>query len=324
MRAYRQILDKHGDSPQAWYGLGRVQMAKGDHEAAARSYAKACELFPQYGAAHFALAGELRRLGKQAEAEQHLADYSTNVTVEPPLDDPLFERIHELNHSTTVHLERGMELEKVGRYAEAIREHETALASDPGNVQVHVNLISLYGRIGDSAKARQHFEAATKLNPGRSDAWYDYGVLLFHEKEYAEAERAYRRALEINPYYAEAHNNLGLIEEQRGSFDDAAKDFREAIEDRPDYPLARFHLGRILVNQEKYEEAIPHFLRCLEPESEQAPACLYALGATYARSGDRPHALEYLQKARSAAVAHSQSRLQTSIERDLKVLQTQQ
>jgi tetratricopeptide (TPR) repeat protein len=322
--SYRQILDKHRDLPQAWYGLGRVQMAKGDHEAAAQSYAKACELFPRYGAAHFALAGELRRLGKQAEAEEHLADYSANVTVEPPLDDPLFERIHALNRSTIVRLERGRELEKAGHYTEAIHEHETALASDPGNVQVHVNLISLYGRTGDSARARQHFEAAIKLNPGRSDAWYDYGVLLFHEKEYAKAERAYRRALEINPYYAEAHNNLGLIEEQRGSFDDAVKDFREAIANRPDYPLARFHLGRILVNQEKYEEAIAQFLRCLEPESDQTPACLYALGATYARSGDPPHALEYLQKARSAAVAHSQPRLQTSIERDLKVLQNQQ
>jgi tetratricopeptide (TPR) repeat protein len=182
-------------------------------------------------------------------------------------------------------------------------------------------LISLYGRIGDSAKARQHFEAATRLNPGRSDAWYDYGVLLFHEKEYVEAERAYRRALEINPFYAEAHNNLGLIEEQRGNLNDAAMDFREAIQDRPDYPLARFHLGRILVHQEKYEEAISHFHRCLEPESEQTPACLYALGATYARSDDRTHALEYLQKARSAAVAHNQPLLQTSIERDLNVLQ---
>ena len=148
-------------------------------------------------AAHFALAGELRRLGKLAETERHLADYAANVTTEPPLDDPLFERIHGLNHSTTVHLERGAEFEKVGRYDEAIREHETALSSDPSNVQVHINLISLYGRIGDSAKARQHFETATRLNPGRSDAWYDYGVLLVHEKEYAEAERAYRRALEI-------------------------------------------------------------------------------------------------------------------------------
>ncbi len=321
--SYRQILDRHDDSPQAWYGLGRVQMANGDHEAAAQSYAKACGLFPQYGAAHFALAAELRRLGKQAEAEQHMAIYSTNVTVEPPLDDPLFERVHELNHSTTVHLQRGLELERVGRYTEAIREHEIALASDPRNVQVHVNLISLYGRIGEPAKAKQHFEAATRLNPGRSDAWYNYGVLLFNETKFPEAETAYRRALEINPYYAEAHNNLGVIAEQRGSLDDAASDFRRAIAERPDYPLARFHLGRILVSQEKYDEAIPHFRRCLEPESEQTPACLYALGATYARSGDRPRAVEYLQKARSAAVAHSQPSLQTSIEGDLKVLQTQ-
>ena len=149
-------------------------------------------------------------------------------------------------------------------------------------------------------------------------------MLLFHEKEYAGAEKAYRRALEINPYYAEAHNNLGVIEEQRGTLGRRRQHFREAIADRPDYPLARFHLGRILVNQEKYEEAIPQFLRCLEPESEQTPACLYALGATYARSGDRPRAIEYFQKARAPAVAHGQSSLQTSIERDLKVLQTQQ
>ena len=75
------------------------------------------------------------------------------ATFWPPLKLP--ERIHELNRSTTVHLDRGTELEKVGRYAEAIHEHETALESDPNNVQVHVNLISLYARTGDSARARQ-------------------------------------------------------------------------------------------------------------------------------------------------------------------------
>lgn len=321
---YRRILARNGNSPQAWYGTGRVQMARGEHEAAAHSYARACELFPRYGAAHFALAGVLRRLGKQAEAERQLAEYSANATVEPPLEDPLFERIHELNHSTTAHLERGIELEKVGRFAEAIREHEAALATDPDNVQIHLNLIRLYGQAGDPAKARQHFEASIKLNPGRPDGWYDYGVLLFHEKDYAGAEKAYRRALEINPHYAEAHHNLGVIEEQRGNLDEAAKHFREAIADRPDYPLARFRLGRILVNQEKYQEAIPQFLRCQEPETEEATACLYALGATYARLGDRVRAVEHLQKARSSAVAHNQQALQASIERDLKVLRTEQ
>src|SRR4029079_6955582 len=90
---YRHILEDHHDCAQAWYGLGRVQAAKGDHTAAAQSYSKACDLFAPYGAAHFALAAELRNLGKKAEAGQEIAAYAEHVTDEPPLDDPLFERI---------------------------------------------------------------------------------------------------------------------------------------------------------------------------------------------------------------------------------------
>ncbi len=317
---YRQMLYRHHDLPQAWYGLGRVQSANNDHHGAVESYARACKLFSTYGAAQFALAGELRKLGKPAEAQQYLALYSLNTTVEPPLDDPLFQRIHELNHSTQAHLQRGMELEKAGAISEAIREHEAALTADPDNVQVHVNLISLYGHAGDTANAKLHFEAATRLSPGRSDAWYDYGVLLFRESDYGAAETAYRRAIDINPYYAEAHNNLGIVYERQNRLDDAAKEFREAIADRPDYPLAQFHLGRILVNQQKYDEAIGHFLRTLEPETDQTAGYQYALGATYARAGDRLHALEYLRKARDAASARGQSQLVTSIDRDLEAL----
>jgi tetratricopeptide (TPR) repeat protein len=322
--AYRRILREHEDLPQAWYGLGRVQAAQGDHQGAIESYGKASTLFPRYGAAHFALAAELRRAGKYAEAEQHIANYSANVTAEPPLADPPFERIHELNRSSIAHLERGAELEKAGEYGQAIREHETALESDPENVQAHVNLIALYGRAGDAAKARLHFEAATRLNPGRSDAWFNYGVLLFRNNDLGGAEAAYRRALDINPSYAEASYNLGIIDEQRGSLKSAAECFRAAISDRPDYSLARFHLARILANEGEYREAISHFLRCLEAESDETPAYLYALGATYARAGDRAHALDYLRKALAAAEAHRQARLQASIERDLKILQAEQ
>jgi tetratricopeptide (TPR) repeat protein len=281
------------------------------------SYAKACDLFPPYGAAHFALAAELRKMGKKAEAGQQIVAYAEHVTDEPPLDDPLFERIHELNHGVTAHIQRGAALEKAGRLEDAIREHEAALTIDPSEVQVHINLGSLYGRIGDSAKAKQHLEDAMKMSPGRSDAWYNYGVLLSREQNAAEAEQAFLRAVEINPHYAEAHNNLGAIYQQVGRLDAAAKEFREAIEDQPDYPLAHFQLGRLLVNQEKYDEAIQQFLKALQPEDEKTPTYLYALGATYARAGDREHALHYLRKARDGATAYKQAQLLTSIERDL-------
>lgn len=317
---YLHILEEHRDSPQAWFGLGRVQAAEGDHAKAAQSYAKACDLFPSYGAAHFALAGELRKLGNKTEAEERLASYSKNITVEPPLDDPLFKPIHELNQSATVHLQRGTEMERTGTLQEAIREHEAALAIDPNSVQVHINLISLHGRTGDHAKAKHHFEAATKLDPGRPDAWYNYGVLLSTERSYAEAEQAFHHALAINPSYPEAHNNLGAIYEFQGRLEAAASEFRAAVAEQPNYPLARFHLGRILVNRQQYEEAIQQFLKALTPEDEQTTVYVYALAATYARAGDREHALKYFQKAHDAAVSHKQEQLLSSIDRDLKTL----
>src|SRR6185437_8834689 len=139
---------------------------------------------PQYGAAQFALAGELRKLGKPSEAELHLALYAKNSAIEPRLEDPLFERVKRLNQSSTVHLQRAAELEKAGKLEDAIQEQQAVLQSDPNNVQAHINLISLYGRTGNEEAAQQHFETAIKLSPGRADAWYDFGVLLFSERKY--------------------------------------------------------------------------------------------------------------------------------------------
>jgi tetratricopeptide (TPR) repeat protein len=318
--AYRHILAPHEDCAQAWYGLGRVQTAQGDHLAAAQSYEQAIRVFPAYAAAHFALAEVLRHVGNKNEAEQHQAAYAKSPTTEPSLDDPIFERIHDLNRSAQVHLQRGAVLDKSGKLDEAIQEHLEALAINPDNLQAHINLISLFARRGDDLKAKQHFEAAIKLSPGRSDAWGGYGMVLLREKNYGEAEIAFTRALDSNPDDAEAHEHLGAIYELQGQLDRAAEEFRRAIASRPNYPLARFHLGRILVNQEKYAEAISQLVRALAPEDEQTPTYQYALAATYARAGDLTHALEYFRAARQAAEARGQSHLLRSIDRDLEAL----
>jgi tetratricopeptide (TPR) repeat protein len=320
-RIYEQIVKVHRDCPQAWYGLGRVQGAKGDHVSAAASFTEACNLFPQYGAAQFALAGELRKIGKPSDAALHFALYSKNSAIEPPLPDPLAQRVEQLNQSSTAHLQRGVELESAGKLDDAIREHQSVLQSDPKNVQAHINLISLYGRAGDMTAAKQHFDTAIQLSPNRPDAWYNYGVLLFGQQKYDQAEQAFRRALAINPNYAEAHNNLGATYELERRMEEAASEFRAAIADRPNYPLARFHLARILVNENKYEEAIQQLQRALQPEDENTPVYTYALAAAYARSGNREQALHYYREAHDRASAHGKSQLLTSIERDLKMLE---
>lgn len=319
-KVYEEALREDSKSAEAYYGLGRTQAAQGDAKAAVASFERACELFPRYGKAHYALALAYRRLGVPEKAEEHFRLYKANVTTIPPPVDPLRAAVQQLNQSPLALIERGLAMARAGDLQGAIREHLQAVEMDPGDVQAHINLVQLYARTRDYDRALEQYRIAVRLNPNRADCYYNYGVIMFHLQKLAEAEQAFRQAIQINPYYAEPHNNLGYLLEIQGKLKDALVEFREAVEDRPDYRLAHFQIGRILVNEGKYGEAIQEFLKTLKPEDASTPGYLYALGAAYARAGDRPNAILYLRKARHDAEARGQAQLLSSINSDLNAL----
>ena len=318
---YRAITRDYPELAAAHYGLGRVHAAEHQDAEAVASFQTACELFPPYGAAHYALALAYRKVGAGAKVQEHLKLYEQSRTAAPGVEDPLRAAVADLNLGPLGHTRRGVTLEQAGKISEAIAEHEKALEVSPAGVQVHINLIALYGRVGQFEKAEEHYRAAVSLNPNQAEAHYNYGVLLRKQGKDADAQQAFEQAVQINPFFAEAHASLGTLIESQGRLDDALQHFEEAIRNRPNYPLAHFHLGRILVNRGKFDEAIEHFLRSLEPEDGNTPGYLYALGAAYARAGNLAAALKYLRSARELASAHGQSAILHSIERDLKSLE---
>jgi tetratricopeptide (TPR) repeat protein len=318
---YQAVSTAHPESAEAHYGLGRVSAARGDVAAATTSYLKSVELFPEYGAAHYALALVYRKLGDEARYQPQFRLYEQNRTSVPPLDDPLRSAVTRLNMGSVAHIRRGADLERAGKIAEAIAEQQEALRVDPKAVQAHINLISLYGRLEQYEPAAEHYRAGIDLDRNQADLHYNYGVLLLKQRKPEDAETAFRAALEINPYYAEAHTNLGSLYEQQGRLDDAFQQFEEAVENRPNYRVAHFHMGRIRANQRNYGEAIQHFLKTLTPEDENTPRYLYALAATYARAGDIAEALKYARTARAQAAARGQAELLASIDKDLQVLE---
>jgi tetratricopeptide (TPR) repeat protein len=323
-RLYETIVRRNAGIAQTYYGLGRIAAASGDSVAAVAHYRKAVELFEDYGAAHHTLGLALREQGRDAEAEKHLALSKQLNLSRPTLEDSFIVAIAEMNAGASKHLKRGVSLESAGRIAEAIDEHVRALEINPWKLQVHLNLISLYGRTGQIEKAEKHYRAAVAINPDLPEIYYNFGVLLAGQERYKEAARAFVRSLELNPYYAEAHHNYAVIIEREGRLDEAAKHYRKAIENKPGHRLARFHLGRILVNQDKLSEAIEQFLQTLIPEDEETPRFTYALGATYIRAGERKKGIHYLREALRRAWALNQTRLAGSIERDLKTLEQSQ
>lgn len=321
-KVYQALVSGYPDSAEAHYGMGRIEARRGERAAAVESYRKACEMFPTYGSAHYALAMVYRQLGQNDKVEEELSVYGRNKNIVPPVDDPLRDEMRALDSSAMSYLERGVFLGQVGRTNDAIQATEHAIALDPKLVLAHANLISLYGRTGNLQKAEEQYRAVMALNSDQfPKAHYDYGVLLMAKGRFQEAELAFRRALKIDPSYAEAHNNLGYLLERQSKWPEAVAEYRQALKSKPDFRQAHFNLGRALLNQQKYQEGIEQLSQTLTPDDEHAPAYLYALGAAYGRAGDRENALHYLRLAREKASALGQAKLLADIEQDLRTVE---
>ena len=320
-RLYQTIISQRAEIAQAHYGLGRVKAAGRDSAAAAEHLRKAVEMFPSYGAAHYALALAYRDLGNAAKAGEHLSLYQKHKNVRPPLADPLLNAVAELNSGATERIRRGIQLEAEGKLEESIAEHERALEINPQLTQAHINLIQLYGRTKRPGKAEEHYRAAVALNPDLAESHYNFGVMLVEQNRWPEAALAFRRAIGINPYFAEAHLNYGAMLEQQQQYDEAMKHYQAAVENRSNYRQAHFQLARMLIYKNRMPEAIEHLHQTLAPEDDQTPRFTYALAAAYARAGDKTSALKYARAARDRAAALRQTELLALIERDLKLLE---
>jgi len=320
-KLYSEVLKQDTANSSAYYGLAKIHAHLGDYAQAVDDFRKAIASFPDFGAAHYGLALAYRALGHSSEAEEQLQLYEKHKADAPPLLDQVSSEIQALNRSATYQVQLGAELERHGQLEEAAAAHEKALELDPGLVQAHINLIRLYGQLGKFEKAEEHYDAAVRLDPASVDAYYNHGVLLLGIENYEGAEDAFRKAIEINSYYADAHNNLGYLLERRGDLREATAEYKRAIESKPNDRQAHFNLGRILVSQQKYPEGIQELQKTLEPEDENTPRYIYALGAAFARSGDRQAALRYIRRARDKAAERGQAALLTSIDRDLRTLE---
>jgi len=317
---YEALVGKHPDAAEAHYGLGRIEAGRGEHASAAAHLRKACELFPGFGAAHFALARAYRDLGEPEKAQEELVLYQKDKQGWPAVPDPFMNALVALKTGADARLQKGIQLAEAGQLQAAADEHEAAILADPKLLPAHVNLIRLYGSLGRPEKAEEHYRAALALDPNLAEIHYNYGVLLTGQGKTAEAAGVFRRALELKPAYAEAQNNYAYLLMTSGKLEEAAQHYRAAIESKPDFRAAHFNLGRILVQQGRVVDAIEHFRQTLTPEDEETPRCTYALGAAYARVGNRAEALRYLQQAQEKATARGQTELTISIEKDLRRL----
>jgi tetratricopeptide (TPR) repeat protein len=306
--------------PAAEFGLGRIAAAEGRHDAAIAHLRRAVALFPEWGAAQYALALSYRALGRPDEAQRALERQAEYGPRWPAMEDPVLAAVTALRDDAQTSLKLGLKLAEAGDAAGAVAAHEAALARDPSIAQAHANLISLYGAARNWAKAEEHYRAVVALGFNLGDAHYDYGVLLGLQEKWELAADAYRRAIAVNPRHARAYNNLGQLLERQRQIDAAADAYRQAVDSQPAFRLARFNLGRMLLAVGRPDEAIVELEKLTEPRDGEAPRYLFALGTAHVRAGHRDEGVRWATDARQLALEHGQLELAAAIERDLALL----
>src|SRR3989442_178669 len=229
-RLFEPLRREPASEPAAELGLGRIAAADGRHDAAITHLQRAIALFPEWGAAHYALALSYRALGRRDEAQRALERHAQFGPRWPAQVDPVLAAVTALRDDDQTNLQRGLKLAEAGDLAGAIAAHEAALARDPSIAQAHANLISLYGQTQNWAKAEEHYRAVVALGFNLGDAHYDYGVLLGLQEQWELAADAYRRAIAVNPRHARAYNNLGQLLQRHRQIDAAAHAYPKADE----------------------------------------------------------------------------------------------
>jgi tetratricopeptide (TPR) repeat protein len=96
----------------------------------------------------------------------------------------------------------------------AIKAYERAIATDPTELDAHINLGQLLHESGRLSEAERVYRDALKTCGNNALLLYNFGVLLDDMDRKVEAMAAYQLALSGDPGLADCHYNLALLYEE--------------------------------------------------------------------------------------------------------------
>jgi Flp pilus assembly protein TadD len=131
--------------------------------------------------------------------------------------------------------EKGLRLAREGRFEDAVRAFEEALAAAPDDAVIRANLgrcdanwgVSLLAK-GDAAGAEQATRRARDLLPEDAVVRLNLAACLDERGYPARAAAEVRKAVELGPGVAAAHDRMGSVHYREGRLEDAAAEWEKA------------------------------------------------------------------------------------------------
>ena len=163
---------------------------------------------------------------------------------------------------------RGIAAETSGNLPEALKHFRSAIETDAGFADAHMNLGIALQSTGDLAAAEDSYQRAITIDPEFASAHYNLAHARLLQSNFSAAETTFRKALRIRSAFPEALVGLSSALEALGRNDDASIALEKAISLRPDYVGALINAIMLQHKMGRIEAAANYSRRVLELEPE--------------------------------------------------------
>jgi len=136
----------------------------------------------------------------------------------------------------------GIALTEANRPNDAIVFFRKALAIEPGNPLLWLNLGIAQQRTGSYDEAIDSFRRALGIDGELCEAWLSMGLIYYETEELELSEDCYHSALASDDSNPKVWNNLGVLHFSKGNYDEARGCFEEAVSIAPHFRDALFNL----------------------------------------------------------------------------------
>ena len=203
----------HPDSPFPSHLLGRIQLARGNMEAAAAATDAALRIAPDFVPALLDKGDVLLGTGKVEEA---LALYDRAIATD--------------NRNATAHFKRGVLLQEQRRDAQALQAYLNVINIAPDFAPAYNNLAWMQAESGQQLdQASQWVATAVKLEPNNPAFRDTQGWVYRAQRKFSEAETVLEKAATMSPPIADVHYHLGLVYLDQRKADPARRAFKAAL-----------------------------------------------------------------------------------------------
>lgn len=151
------------------------------------------------------------------------------------------------SHKVKDLVNKGNEFFHQGKFEEAIRCYDEALALKPDYSEALFNKGTALCELGKLREAISFFDKVLEINPQDWEALHNKGNALLNLCCFKESLECYSRALELNPKDAETMYNKGNLLLRLGKFEEAAKLFDEALALNPQMAAASLNKALALL-----------------------------------------------------------------------------